>query len=993
MKKWLRKFTLIQLLIFLSVWIVNAQETSLSGKVSSKDRTPLPGVTVIVKGTSKGVITDANGNFTLPNVSFDATLVFSFVGMTSLEVKVAGKTYINVTMIDEIVSIEEVVAIGYGTVKKRDLTGSVASVKSSEVSAFAASNVMQALNGRAAGVQVLQNNGAPGGSISVRIRGTNSIYGSNEPLYVIDGFPGDPNSLNNSEIASVEILKDASATAIYGSRGANGVVLITTKRGEVGDTKVDFESSFGVQKLRKKLNLMNASEYAMFYNEQRVNDGLTAYFTQDQINSFGKGYDWQDLGFREALISKNSATVSGGNSKTQFAVSGSAFNQQGIITNSDYNRYSLLTNLKHEISKIFAIEFGVKLTKNETNQMNSVGDSRGSSLLGGMISAPPTLTPYNDDGSYRNLMTAYPFMSNAIINPLNFINEVTDKSVANIVQANATVFIKPIDGLTIKILGGISNNDSRSDYYKTTKFVNSQGYASVSTSQYTGLLSENTVSYTKTINKRHSLSALAGFTYEDGISTSLSGSGTGFLSDLTETANLSAASTPGIPTSGYSKSVLMSYLGRVNYTYDNKYLFTASIRADGSSKYSEGSKWGYFPSGALAWRVKDESFMKNLVFISDLKLRTSWGLTGSQAIGAYTTLNQLSSGKTVFGKSLYNTFAPGTSLPGDLKWETTEQTDFGMDIAFLKNRFRLTADYYVKNTRDLLNTVQLPPSLGYTSTVKNIGQIRNSGLEFSMDARILEGKFIWDVNGNIAFNKSKVIKLYNSQDIISRSVGGFISDINSILREGQPMNVFYGYLDNGYSATGMPQYKDINNDGLFNANDRTIIGDPNPKFIYGLNSTMSYKNFELTMFWQGTYGNEIADASKIENTLDMGFGLNMLKEVYYNHWTPENTTAKYPKISSKLSMNFSPREIEDGSYLRLRDIQFAYKVPAKQANIKWMKNATVYVSGQNLLTFTKYSWWDPEVNSSGGSNSLNQGIDWYTYPTAKTITFGIKVGF
>lgn len=973
---------------------IGDQKQTVSGKVTDSSGTPLPGVTVVVKGTTTGIITNADGNYSLSNVPADATLVFSFVGMKAQEIPVAGKSSVNVTMEEETIGLDEVVAIGYGTIKKSDLTGSVTSVKNEEISAYASSNVMQSLSGRAAGVQVNQNTGAPGAAISVRIRGTNSIQGSNEPLYVIDGFPSSPSSLNNSDIASVEILKDASATAIYGSRGANGVVLITTKKGQSGETRVDFESSYGIQTLRKKLDLMDATEYATFYNEQQVNDGRTAYFAPNEINSLGKGYDWQELGFREAPVSRNSVTVSGGNAKTQFAVSGSVFNQQGIIKESDYNRYSLLANLKHDISKKFAIEYGVKLTKNETAKENSSQGNRGGSLLAAILSAPPTLTPYNEDGSYRNLMTAYPFISNAIYNPLNYLNETMDKAVANIVQANASLIFKPVNGLTIKIFGGIENNDSRSDYYQTLKFLNSQGYAGVSTSQYTGLLNENTISYTKTINEKHSLTALAGFTYEEGISQGLSGSGTGFLSDITETSNLSAASTPGVPSTYYSKSSLLSYLGRVNYTFDNKYLFTASFRADGSSKYSEGGKWGYFPSGAFAWRVKNESFMEDLDFISDLKLRTSWGMTGSQAIGAYATLNQLSSGKTVFGKSLYNTFAPGTSLPGDLKWETTEQADFGLDVAFLKGRFRLTADYYIKNTRDLLNTVQLPPTLGFTQTIQNVGQIRNKGFEFSLDANIFDGKFKWDINGNISFNKSKVIKLYNGQDILGGDVSVvFISNVQNLLREGEPMCVFYGYLDNGYDANGLPLYKDFNDDKLFNSNDRTIIGDPNPDFIYGLNSTMSFMNFELTMFWQGTYGNDIANVSAIGNTLDYGYGLNMLKEVYSNHWTPENTNAKYPKITSKLNMNFSERLVEDGSYLRLRDIQLAYNVPVKTMTLSWLKNASVYVSGQNLLTFTKYSWWDPEVNSLGGSNSLKQGIDYYTYPTSKIITVGIRVGF
>lgn len=976
---------------FLSIWGVNAQEASLSGKVSMQDGSPVPGVTVVIKGTLIGTITDSDGQFQIKSPADSKTLVFSFVGMKTKEVPITSSTSYTVTLEEDVYNLEEVVAIGYGTIKKSDLTGSVSSVKSDEISAIPSSSVLQALSGRAAGVLVKQNTGAPGGSVSVRIRGTNSIQGSNEPLYVIDGFPGDIGTLNNADISNIEILKDASATAIYGSRGANGVVLITTIGGAAGETKIDFESSYGIQTLRKKLDMMNGSEYAEFYNEQQVNDGRGEYFSQAEINAFGEGTDWQDLCFQSAPIVNNTLTISGGNEKTQFAVSGSYFDQEGIIKNSGYNRYSLMTNINHKINKYISFQTGVKLAKNNVLNQNSMGGNRGSSLNGSILSAAPTLTPFNEDGSINNIMISYPFMGNAIYNPFYYIDETQSEGKANKVIANAAFLIEPIKGLTIKIAGNVENTDYRSDYYQTLDFLNSSGYASVSTTQNLYYLSENTINYVKTFNEKHNFSALAGYTYEESVYTSLSGSGTGFLSDVTETANLEGASTPGIPNSSYSKNTLISYIGRVNYSFDSKYLFTASVRADGSSKYSEGSKWGYYPSGAFAWRVTNESFMENLPFISDLKLRTSWGLTGSQAIEPYSTLTQLYSGKTVFGKSLYNTFAPSTTLPGNLKWETTEQKDVGLDIAFLNGRYGLTTDYYIKNTRDLLNTVQLPPTSGYSNTIKNVGEVKNSGLEFSAYAKILDGFFKWDINANISFNKSKVVKLYEGQDIISGVSVVFISDINNILREGEPMSVFYGYLDDGYDENGQPVYKDFTPDGEFTQDDRTIIGDPNPDFIYGLNSTMSFKNLKLTMFWQGSYGNDIANVSAIGNTLDYGYGLNMLREVYEDHWTPDNTDAKYPKITNNLDLNFSERLVEDGSYLRLRNIELAYNI--RSSNITWLRNASVYVSGQNLLTITKYSWWDPEVNSMGGSNSIRQGMDYYTYPASKSVTLGIKVGF
>lgn len=908
---------------------------------------------------------------------------------------VGNQTTIDLSLVTDQAQLNEVVVVGYGTVRKSDLTGSLAQIKSKEINAFPATNVLQAMSGRAPGVQVIQNTGAPGGAVSVRIRGTNSVQGSNEPLYVVDGFPtsgSNPTIINNSDIESIEILKDASATAIYGSRGANGVVLITTKQGKAGKIQVDYEGTYSQQTLRKKLDLMNAKEYASFYNEQATNDKVARYFTQAQIDAFGEGYDWQDLVFRQAPMQTHNLTVSGGNEKNRFSIGGSIFSQDGIIIGSNYQRYSLRANVHTDVSKKFSLAYGATLTNIRTSRQNSGGGNRGGSLISAAISAPPTLTPYNDDGSYRVLATAYPFISNVITNPLNYVNEQTDDVNANRVLANVALTFKPFDGLAIKISGGIENSDDRNDGYTTTNFINSQGSANVSSAQGRSLLSENTISYNKVLGGKHSIAAVAGFTYQDFLNTSLGASGVGFLSNVTETANLSSANTPGIPSSSYSFATLLSYLGRVNYSYNNRYLATVSFRADGSSRYSEGNKWGYFPSAALAWRVSEEEFLKNSSFLSDLKVRASWGETGSQAISPYATLNTLSSGKTVFDDALYNTFAPGTRLPGNLKWETTEQADFGIDAAFFKDKLRLSVDYYIKNTRDLLNTVQLPVGFGFTSTIQNVGQIENKGIEISLDARIIDKAFKWDLSGNIAFNRSKVVKLYNGADILGGSIGvTLISDNANLLREGQPMSVFYGYKRNGYNELGKEIYQDLNGDKLINQLDKTIIGDPNPDFIFGLNSTLSYKGLELTLFLQGSQGNDLLNVSSINNTLDYGFGLNMPKEVLYNHWSPSNLNAKYPVISRSNSYNYSDRLVEDGSYIRLRNIQLAYNFSL--AGKKWLRSAQIFVSGQNLLTITNYSWWDPETNSQGGANSIGQGIDHYSYPTAKSITAGVRVGF
>jgi TonB-dependent starch-binding outer membrane protein SusC len=989
------------LLLPLLFWanLVLAQTTIKGLVTDSETGMALPGASVVAG--NNGSMTNGAGQYNIKVTSQDAKLIVSFLGYLSQSITIGGRSEVNIALEANTSLLDEVVVVGYGTVKKSDLTGSVSSIKNEEITAFPTANVMQSLSGRASGVQVKQNTGAPGAPVSVRIRGTNSIQGSNEPLYVIDGFPysgSNPSVLSNNDIESIEILKDASATAIYGSRGANGVVLITTKRGKVGKTTVDFESSYGVQQLRKKLDLMDSQQYMTFYNEQAKNDKLNPYFSQQEIDQAGKGYDWQDLVFSSAPIKNNNLSINGGTEKTRFSVSGTVFGQDGIIKGSDYKKYSLRGHFTHEINKMLSIDYGVTLTRNSIQTKNSSGGNRGGSMIGAAISAPPTLTPYNEDGSYRVLATSYPFISNVLTNPLNHINEQTNGSVANIALANAAISFEPFEGLVLKIYGGAENNDSRTNNYTSVNFINSTGGASVSASNNLSLLNENTLTYTKTFNDKHALTALAGLTYQDFKYEELSGSGNGFLSDATESYDLAAAENPGIPGSSYSYSTLVSYLARLNYNYDRKYLFTVSMRSDGSSKYSEGNKWGYFPSGAFAWRVMEEDFMKNVSFLTDLKFRTSFGYTGSQAIGAYATLNQLASSKTIFGDALFNAFAPGTTLPGNLKWETTEQFDIGLDFGLLNNRLMLTVDAYLKNTNNLLNTVQLPSSLGFTRTIQNVGQIQNKGLEFSTDVIVSDKSFRWDINANISFNKSKVVKLYGGQDILGGSANvTFINDNTSLLREGEPMSVFFGYLKDGYDENGKEIYKDVSGangspDGIINQFDKTIIGNPNPKFIYGINSVMKYKGFDLSIFLQGSQGNDIVNVSAIGNSLDYGFGLNMLSTVYDDHWTPTNTDAKYPAITRSLNMRYSDRLVEDGSFIRLRNIQLGYNLPIGKMGVDWMRNIRLYASGQNLLTVTKYSGWDPEVNSQGGSNSIGQGIDHYSYPTAKSVTFGIKLG-
>ncbi|MCF2488148.1 TonB-dependent receptor [Dyadobacter sp. CY347] len=970
-----------------------APKRNLTGKVVDEMNAPLPGVSIVVKGTQTGTTTDADGGFTL-DVPDNATLVLSFVGYTTKEIPVENQSTINITLEADVRALNELVVVGYGVVKKSDLTGSVASIKSTELNAYPATNLMQSLAGRATGVQISQNTGAPGSPISVRIRGTNSVQGGNEPLYVVDGFPysGSPTLLNNADVESIEILKDASATAIYGSRGANGVVLITTKKGKSGRISVDLDSYVGFQTARKKIEMMNAKEYAQFYNEQAANDGLAPHFTQDEINGFGAGTDWQDLALRTAAIQNHSVSVNGGNEKTRFSVSGSNFNQGGIIIGSDYVRNSIRANLSTDFSKKFKFDINTILTRIDTDRKNSSGGNRGNSLISAMLSGYPTVGARLPEGGYSNLATVYSWGSNVITNPLNFIEQQSDHLRSNKVLANGALTYTPLDGLSIKISGGIENTDDRADLYTTKKFVNSLGSASINTMQTTSLLNENTVSYVKEIGK-HNISAVAGFTYQDLTQTELNTSASGFVSDIQESFDVGAGATQGVPRSSYLKWSLLSYLGRLNYSFNDKFLATVSFRADGSSRYTEGQKWGYFPSGSIAYRLSEEKFIQNIPFISDLKIRVGYGETGSTAIDPYYTLNQLSSSKVVFGDALTTAYAPGLRLAGPLKWETTSQSDIGLDIGFFQNRFSLTLDYYIKNTRDLLNNVPLPSSLGYAYTIDNVGKVQNKGFEISANASVLTGAFKWNVSANASINKNKVLKLYGGNDVLGQAIDiSVINDNVNVLREGESIGAFYGYIEKGYDETGKIVYEDFNGNGTRDIGDKRIIGNPNPKFIYGFNSSMNYKNFELNVFIQGSQGNDIFNLSSVNQTMDYGQALNMPREVFENHWTPTNTNAKYPLITGKVSQaQVSNRFVEDGSYLRFKNIQLSYNVPVK--NIKWLTNAQIYVSAQNLITFTKYSWFDPEISSYGSANSIRTGIDHYSYPTAKTTTIGLRVGF
>lgn len=982
-----------------NLWPVR-EDIKVTGTVHDDKGEPLAGVSVVLKGTTKGVITDAGGHFEISVPDTEAVLQFRTIGYNNYEQKVGNSTRFEVVLELDSKSLEELVVVGYGTVKKRDLTGSVAQIKGSDVTAFPVSDPVQALQGRTPGVQIVNNTGAPDGDFQVRIRGVNSIRGGNGPLYIVDGIPFSNYTVNQYDIESIEILKDASATAIYGSRGANGVIMITTKRGKEGKANINYSIDYGIQKPIKKLDLMDATQWARFYNEYLVSAKILteAPFSESDIAAMGKGVDWQEEVFQPAPIQNHNLSVSGGTDKIKYHVAGSAFKRDGLVHNSMMGKYNLRSTLDVKAHEMLDISMQMGYTFVDRLNQSDGGGNGGSSMLAAAYSAPPTFSPFDEDGKYRDLRSLYSWSSHELRNPLMMAYESRYQTAQNLSNINASANFKPFQGFSFRSSVGLENSDARYDGYTNSNYIYQNNSASVSNTRYTNFTNENILSYQADISQQHSLNIMAGHTLQSSTSRSIAASGNTFLSDAPGTNALQTAGIINTPTTGFSKWVLMSYLGRINYAFKDRYLLTASLRADGSSRYSPGQRWGYFPSAAVAWRLSSEPFMENMTKITDLKIRASYGETGSTAISPYGTQNLLAAGKAATGAGNYTYFAPGTTYPGSLKWETTTQIDAGVDLAMFNNRIRFTADFYHKYTTDLLNAVYLPASSGYTSSVRNIGRMDNTGVELMIDGDIIRsGDFQLSGSFNISHNRNVVKKLEAGEDILGAVYNNYGSGTITIIREGQPLGAFYLFKDNGINSTGQLTYAnldesvDANGNPTFTDADRYIAGNPFPDFFYGFTVDMRYKKWAVNMLWQGTQGNDVFNLSEMRN-LAYSQGMNISSSVYEQSWREgqDNSNAKYPKIEQTGGLRFSDRFLEDGSYLRLKNISIAYHIPVPKS-MNWLKSASVYVAAQNYLTFTKYTGVDPEVSSKGGD--INGSIDHLSYPNSKTVTIGSRIQF
>ncbi|MDP2335781.1 MAG: TonB-dependent receptor [Bacteroidota bacterium] len=982
----------------------------ITGKITDSSGSPLPGVSVVVKGTTNGTITDTNGIYSLSNIPENATLQFSFVGMKMQEIKVEGKATVNVKMEDETIGIEEVVAIGYGTMKKSDLTGSVTSVSSDKLAAYPALGATQAIQGRAAGVMVTSKNGEPGSSARIRIRGGTSINASSEPLYVVDGFAG--GSVPAPEdIQSIEILKDASATAIYGSRGANGVVLVTTKSGKSGQTKIELNSSYSVQKIGKKLELLNGQEFAELMNEMYKNDGLTA-IPYPNPQQYGKGTDWQDEIFRTGILQNYQLSASGGKENFKFYTSANYYGNEGTVINSKFNRLSALTNLDVDFND--HLRFGVKMNYARTTQdgvrtQEASGGTTGTGVVSAALKFEPVQGVYDENGKYTRHKIGDPHD-----NPVAIAKERQNNTVIDIFQGNSYAEIDLLKDLMFRSTVGVQIFNGRNGQYVPTTLKDGEnfgGIGSISSNKNTVLLNENYLTYKKAINDLNKLNFMAGYSYQSYRSEYWNAANQNFVTNSFSFWNLGGGSNFQSASSSLTEWVLTSFYGRLNYSFANKYLLTFTGRYDGSSRFGAKHKWAFFPSGAFAWNMKEESFLKDISDLSHLKLRTSYGITGNTEIGSYRSLALFKPSTTIIDGNPVNAVMPSTVANENLTWESTAQTDIGLDIGLFNERLIFTADYYYKKTSDLLYNVPLPQYSGYRTSLQNIGSVLNKGWEFSVTTVNMNNVLKWNTDFNISFNRNQILELAGGDVLYSTVPGHMLSSDSQILREGEVVGAFYSWIADGvyqqgdnFSAEptkkpGNIKYRDVTGrdasgkldgkpNGIVNSDDRVIIGNPNPDFIFGFNNDFKYKNFDLNIFIHGSIGNDMMNYTRME--LDWMSGKSNATKDALNRWTPTNTDTNVPMASGANKAEVSTRWVEDGSYIRLKNLALGYNVQGTILQRLNISKLRFYLSAQNMITITNYSGYDPEV--SFRDSNTNIGLDYGSYPNVKSLTIGVNIG-
>lgn len=1036
---------LILMLVFSAA--VNAQIT-VSGTVSDSNG-PIPGVNIIVKGTKTSTVSNFDGTYTLQSVPANSILVFSFIGYKTHEVSVNNKTKIDALLEENLNDLKEVVVVGYGTVKRADLTGAVSTVSSTAISQSVATTIDQVLQGRAAGVQIQQNSGTPGGSSSVRIRGISSITGSNEPIYVIDGviIDGNTGSLNSNplaginpnDIASIDILKDASATAIYGSRAANGVIMVTTKTGRKGDLTLNFDSYVGWQQMPKELQVLNLREYGTLKNT-RADLGIVqrdnAFIRPDLL---GEGTNWQDELFQTALIQNYNLSASGGSDNTTYALGMSYFDQEGTIIGSSFDRMTLRGVIDSQVKKWMKV--GVNMNVYKTNQVTTVNDD---SVILTALKQTPNVAARNADGTFDGPDTTEFVQTNPLGIALLKDNHAKNYGIRGNAYAEIS-FTKDLKFKTQYSLDyGFGNNYTFNPSYTFGALSNEVREGSRTKSTSENWIWNNLLTYNKVFGK-HSINSMLGQELQEQNWENLYGYRSGYLTNGATDLNAGDPTTARNSNASSTRS-LSSYFARAAYSFDDRYFITGTIRRDGSSQFAEENKWDWFPAAGLAWKISSEGFLKENQTINNLKLRAGWGVTGNSTVpnNAYTSVYGTSATNWGSGQIATNTANP------DLKWEKTNQTNIGLDLGLFNNRIEVTADVYYKKTDDLLLRLSLPAYVGTTgqgSTAPpyaNIGSLENKGIEFTINTINMQRQdFLWKSNFNISMNRFKVLKLNSESGVYDQTLQQG-SDVTVVTRSavGQTLGQFYGYKVIGrfekatdfyykdasgtVKPTALPEgmqigengvwigdymFEDVNKDGVINEKDAGYIGNPNPDFTFGFTNSFSFKGFDVSIMFTGSYGNDVLNYQRrwLENPREntnllktaLGYaqlelidptGPNDYRNVQIVGGDPYMPRIGASSASSASNYRLSNRFVEDGSYVRLKNISLGYNLPKSLYSKYGISNIKVYSNMQNVLTFTKYKGYDPEVGAINQNQLLN-GIDNGRYPSPVTTTLGINVNF
>ncbi|MDN3686261.1 SusC/RagA family TonB-linked outer membrane protein [Cyclobacterium jeungdonense] len=994
----------------------NLWDVTIRGTVLDESGQPMPGATITVAGSNTGTVSDIDGNFSL-TVPDQASIVVSFIGYTTQTIEVGNQTVFNIQMAADETSLSEVLVVGYGTQEKRDVTGAVSSIKGSNIQNLPVSGAAQALQGRAAGVNVVRNGGAPGNQGSIRIRGTGTLNNA-DPLIIIDGVPGgNLNDVNPNNIESIEVLKDASASAIYGTRAANGVIIVTTKRGDFDQPlKFELNGYTGVSNAIKTIDVLEAPDLALLKRERYTNDGLA-------INPIWENpaYQTQQTNWQEELLGQGSTrnmdlTLTGGNKNSSFMLSGGYFDEKGMITNSNFRRLSFRLNSDHKISDRFRIGQNLQLVSIDQVSPNTLSAQTG--VLWSAIRFHPGLPVRNADGSYSSSQISGEFgdINNPIFTQETQDNNNTSHKLLGNIQAEYEI----LEGLKFRANFGLEG--AISDGYNFDIIVNDQIRASPRNSlsrsynEYYSLLAEYFVSYDKVFDDLHKVNFVGGYTTQTFNSDGFNASKLDFIDESFDQRFLDVGQTLNSIGGGKSYDALASYFGRVAYDYDERYLLTATFRSDGSSKFAPGNRWGYFPAFSLGWRISEEDFFQNMGFISNLKLTGGWGSLGNQNVPGLQYLALISSGRRYSFGGNQTVGAAQTRIPNlNITWESAQMTNFGLDIGFLENRLLANFNYFIKDTKDMLIA---PPTIGSIGTAQipnqNIGELRNQGLEVELLFRESKGELFYSVSGNASFIKNEVTQLADGNFIGSRLYGRSSQELSRTY-EGYPIASFYGWRADGIYQTdeaiqndpniandprraggliqpGDVRFIDLNDDGLIDESDREVIGNPHPKVVYGLNAELGYGNFDLSLFFLGNAGFDIYNADRMQG-IDPTYPFNMYAETL-NRWNGQRSSNEIPRMTTKrdnLNHRTSDLFLEKGDFFRLKNLVVGYTLPEMLTSRLGVSKARFYVTGQNVFILTGYSGMDPELGYTDGNLQLN--ADFAQYPQARSWTIGTTITF